>query len=140
MENKQSLVPGLKEYVNHYGIKKDRWGRLLFYKAITNTKSSIHVQCHSRPYRDGACVSCTIVDYSRSQDCGKGLHVATLAFAKDFANSRYEHVVLVAVEPEDVVCVPLYGSGKIRCKKLYVYGRVSNMTGELLTKHKGPRP
>ena len=134
----KNWIPGLRNFVKRHKIKRDKWGRLLLFKAVRDDRNSIWItssinfspsSSYPAPYTDGAEVSCLQYNTNRYQDCGKGLHVATFAFAKSFVYFCHQHVVLVAVEPEDVVCVPLYGGGKIRCKKLYVIGQVNKKTG-----------
>jgi len=103
------MVKGLEEYIKKYRIRKDKYGRLIFYKAVLNTRASIWAHLTPSAYLDNAEVRCRHFSGNRQLACGSGLHVGTLAFAKNFqGSSRLRIVIQVAVWPEDVVCVPRY--------------------------------
>jgi len=122
----KKLVEGLIQFITHNKIKKDLWGRLILYKAVQANRAPYYHhfgQAFYPPvYQNGAEISCSLYNKSRFQDCGSGLHVATLEFALNFGKSstQGQTVLEVAVWPNDVVCVPLSNEGKIRVKKLYV--------------------
>jgi len=103
------MVKGLEEYIKKYRIRKDKYGRLIFYKSVFNTRASVWSPSAGRAYLDNAEVKCRHFSGNRQLACGSGLHVGTLAFAKNFqGSSRLRIVIQVAVWPEDVVCVPRY--------------------------------
>ena len=53
------------------------------------------------------------------QDCGNGLHVSSLEFAKDF-KVNHGIIIQVKVSPLDIVAIPINGEGKIRVNRLKV--------------------
>jgi hypothetical protein len=54
-------------------------------------------------------------------DCGNGLNVCTMKMAYELYRSHMDSRILeVVVEPEDIVCIPHAGTGKIRVKKFRV--------------------
>lgn len=152
------MVEGLQDFVQQYGIKT-RGGKLILYKTVSDEWGSLWVKSHGHPgsrgykdaYRPGTSVSSRRSDKERAHNCGRGLHVGTLACAGEFRNSRYllssagfnRRIIRVLVDPEDVVCVPYEALDrsegeyqKIRCRKLIVecevggYGRMKRQRAE----------
>jgi hypothetical protein len=107
-EGKQQMVRGLAAFIRKFKVKKDKYGRLLLYKAVMLNRSSYWVR-GPRAYTDNAEVTTKFFCSDRHQDCGPGLHISTYEFAKNFALGQpyAEH------------------RAKIRCKKLRVIREVS---------------
>ena len=133
------MVDGLAEYIGTHRIKR-RGGKLVLYKAVSKEWGSLYVRMKlggnsgsrgiSGVYRPGTVVKARSWDNNPNSDCGEGLHVCTLRCALDYRDLSYfasddthRRLVEVLVDPEDVVCVPRWGS-KIRCKKLVVVAEV----------------
>ena len=123
----RKLAPGLENLLKNSTIKTDPWGRLLLYKAVTHHRRSWYCYTNHCAYTDGAlvCQSRNTCSTDRGEPCAPGLHAFPhFDDALFFASTMCIHtILLVAVDPKDVVCVPVAGS-KIRCCKLYVYGEV----------------
>jgi len=80
------------------------------------------------------------VDDRHEVDCSHGLHVGTLEYVSSFKDPG-DHVVIVKVDPADVVTVPSYDVTKLRCCRYEVveeydgplpnniYGRPEVITG-----------
>lgn len=68
------------------------------------------------------------VDDRHEVDCSHGLHVGTLEYVSSFKGSG-DHVVIVKVDPADVVTVPAYDVTKLRCCRY-----------EVVAEYDGPLP
>jgi hypothetical protein len=130
METMETMIDGLQHFITTYKIKTriiNGKNYLVLYKRVRKNFGSLW---HARSigihdvgaYRPGTIVKCTSWNVNRSEDCGKGLHVASFGFALLY--NQFVPMIEVLVKPEDVVCVPHY-CGKIRCKQLRV-ARVVN--------------
>lgn len=64
------------------------------------------------------------VDDDFSNECSYGLHVGSFNFVKDFSYDRDDHILLLEIDPADVVSVPKYDSTKMRVCKYYIIKEV----------------
>ena len=126
----ETMVEGLRDFITTYKIKTrvvDKKSYLVLYKCVRKNFGSLwHIgdkNVHDvDAYRPGTIVKCTSWNVNRDEDCGSGLHVATLGFALLY--NQFVPMIEVLVKPKDVVCVPKY-CAKIRCKQLRVARVVS---------------
>jgi hypothetical protein len=70
------------------------------------------------------------VDDNRNNTCSKGLHFCSQSYLENYGgNPNYTRVVLVKINPADVVSIPRdYNNTKGRCWKYEVYGEVDSVT------------
>lgn len=109
---------------NHHLPVTDN-GTFLAYKAITNDWKDKHSRqidnsigaVVSMPRRD--------VDDNFSNDCSYGLHAGSVEYVRSFARSD-DRVIIVEIDPADVVSVPRYDTTKLRCCKYTVIGELDN--------------
>jgi hypothetical protein len=85
---------GLKKYIKLYGIKKDKWGRLILYKRVLKNRASDFAPYRGRSYLDRAEVSVHWFSEDEKADCAPGLHVATRQWADDYWRGSSKHITL----------------------------------------------
>lgn len=70
-----------------------------------------------------------LVDKDRNNTCSRGLHFCSFDYIKHFLSSRGDKIVLVKVDPADVVSIPAdYNNTKARCCRYLV---VSDVTEQM---------
>jgi hypothetical protein len=76
----------------------------------------------------------SIVDNNRNQGCGRGLHVGTLNYANTFNRDKPNgnKIVIVKVNPKDVVSVPKNETDKMRVCEYKVIDVMRDDARELL--------
>lgn len=132
------MTEGLAEFIQMHGIETRQvngCGYLVMYKAVRMDFGSWYNRCFPKKdkgaYSPGTTVRCRKWTSNRNMDCGLGLHVGSLRFARVFRRLMGDHhcmrmrIVEVLVHHEDVVCVPRIAlldssDGKIRCRQLTV--------------------
>lgn len=62
-----------------------------------------------------------LVDPDRAKECSTGLHVATRAYLKNFSGDR---LLLIKVDPEDVIAVPIYDVSKMRVSRYEILDEI----------------
>jgi hypothetical protein len=134
----KQLAPRLEKFVQRHNIKhiqRDGKEYLVLYKAVREDYGSWFKRASSAgAYKPGNLVVCRDVSNNRNNDCGRGLHAATLDFAAKFATCDVPFVVEVLVKPQDIVCVPhgnMWGpTKKIRCKRLLVNRLIARLCAD----------
>jgi len=100
-------------------------GCFLAYKAVS--KDYLDLYTHSISNKIGVSVSMerSEVDADRTVTCSKGLHIASFDYVRNMSKDR---VVIVKVNPKDVVAIPTdYDNQKARCCYYKVVGEVQDM-------------
>jgi hypothetical protein len=126
-------------FLQHAGIPIAPDGRFLAYKGVMKDYRDVHSSrctsetCGHKTYynRPGAANEMPRNEVSDDPDvpCHAGLHVGSLAYARDLG----ERVVVCAVGPEDVVCVPKDCSQqKVRCCRYEVVGHLGDQLPDTL--------
>lgn len=67
------------------------------------------------------------VDSRGHVECSVGLHVGTYGYASTFHSGDYSQLLLVKVDPKDVVSVPDYDFTKLRACRYTVVGEVDDI-------------
>lgn len=107
-------------------------GYILCYKKVTED----YKDCHSRSI-DNSVGKTVKMERSKVVDdpqstCHAGLHVGGLNYVRDFNGLGKGHVMLVKVDPANVVSVPVdCASGKCRCCEYYVMAELTDLTKEV---------
>ena len=99
-------------------ILKDQVGAVRAYKLVdAEYKSPIHgTKLH---YLIGSTHEVPDANTDENEDCGAGLHVATL----DWCMREWQptwRIILCEFQAEDLACIPLFTPGKFRVRKLTV--------------------
>lgn len=100
--------------VNHHPILPD--GRFLAYKRVGPNFMDLYSGTIDNSVGTKPTVSRSQVDDNNHQTCSKGLHVASFEYAAEsYCNSPENPLLIVAVDPADVVAVPRdYNQQKMR--------------------------
>ena len=108
-------VDELYDFLDHKGLPLEESGCFLAYKRVDDKFLDMH--SHSIDNSIGKIVEIdrTGVDADRSKGCSYGLHAGTLEYVNGF-HSGYGHVIIVKINPKDVISVPLECS----CQKIRV--------------------
>lgn len=134
------MVNGLATFIKQNSIETRNINghkHLVLYKAVRMDFGSWWLRFNGHDaggkdkgaYAPGMTVKCRKWSSDRNYDCGRGLHVATYFRACHFARYERMRIIEVLVKPSDVVCVPYFTNGKIRCKRLKVVRTVSRRGG-----------
>lgn len=95
----------------HLPITED--GRFLGYKAVTNDWFDKHTHTVSNRIGEKPTMARNNVDDDARNDCSNGYHVGSLGYASGF-RSGDDRLLIVAVDPADVVSVPYSDANKLR--------------------------
>lgn len=110
---------------NNMGITSD--GYILGYKKVKEDFTDIYTgKIDNSP---GSIVEMrrNMVDDNANQTCSKGLHFCSMSYLPHYGSSRGNKIVIVKVNPKDIVSVPIdYDHAKVRCCR---YEVVSEYTG-----------
>jgi len=103
-------------------------GRIIAYKRVkSGTDKGYFVDCHTGKVKQrvGSRVTMKVdlVDPSRHQSCSTGLHVANLGYMAGFRGS---HTLIVLVNPEDFIAVPVGKDTKARVCAYEIIGVMSS--------------
>jgi len=106
-------------------------GCFLAYKKVNGEYKSIHANPDGT-YLDNSIgkvveMRRNLVDENSEQTCSSGLHCCSFDYLKNYGDSSWDKVVIVQVNPRDVVAVPKdYGNQKMRVCKYVVVGEIPN--------------
>ena len=129
---RRESVKDLFRFISNHNLTITTEGKFLAYKAITGDFKDKHT---NRIDNYPGCVVTMDRDkvaFDPNTACGSGLHVSNLRYAKGFASCN-DIIVLVEVDPADVVSVPYDSNAeKIRTCRYKVL-RIWNETEELET-------
>lgn len=71
------------------------------------------------------------VDENPDKTCSKGLHFCAFNYLQNFGNSEWDKIVVVKVDPADVVAIPTdYNNSKARCCRYEVIGEYTGSDRE----------
>lgn len=102
-------------------------GRIIAYKRVNKDEGSYFKDCHTGrvKQRVGSRVvmKVDLVDSSRHNSCSTGLHVANLGYMQGFSGA---HTLIVLVNPEDFIAVPVGEDTKARVCAYEIIGTMSN--------------
>lgn len=103
-------------------------GNILAFKVVNRTKTpECYTDCHTRLITqnigDVIEMDPEQVDNNRNIHCSTGLHVCSIAYARNFM-SYGGALLLVKVAPENICSVPTDTSSKVRCSKYQILGEI----------------
>lgn len=103
-------------------------GNILAFKVVNRTKTpECYTDCHTglitQNIGDVIEMDPEQVDNNRNIHCSTGLHVCSIAYARNFM-SYGGALLLVKVAPEDICSVPTDTSSKVRCSKYQILGEI----------------
>ena len=125
-------VEELHRFLENRNMPIDERGCFVGYKAIRNNWMDKHSGTIRNCIGDSPFMKRREVDDDARQECSYGLHVGSLEYVKSFANNYGspggDRIVLVSVNPADVVSVPYADAQKLRTCR---YTVLAEYTGPL---------
>jgi hypothetical protein len=110
MENPSyRAVQELYTFLEHKGLPITEDGCFLGYKAVTSEWLDKHTRTILNTIGTVLSVPRRTVDDNWRQECSSGFHVGSLEYVRGFAGQG-DHILIVKVNPADVVAVPLPSS------------------------------
>lgn len=126
------VIRDLYTFLSNRNMPLDPDGDFYGYKAVRNDWMDKHTGTISNQIGEEIEFPRRKVDDNPQHDCSYGLHVGSIQYVKHFASSYGmeggDRIIIVKVNPADVVAVPEYDTTKLRCCRYVV---VSEYTGLL---------
>ena len=113
--DRQHSVEDLVRFIENSEMPVTSDGRLVAFKRVNKRPDGNNYDVHSGTILNN--VGCRVqmdienVDPNRAQDCSYGLHVASRGYIRGFSGNT---LLLILVNPEDVIAVPQYDPKKVR--------------------------
>lgn len=120
------VFSGLYDYLLGNGIEITENGMIHCYKRVRENYFDIHSGTFDNHPGNTVSMPRVMVDENKENACSTGLHVCSSDYLPTFANGRGDRIILVEVDPADVVSIPYDNSAKCRCCKYLVLADVSN--------------
>lgn len=116
MENpSMRAVDELYDFLSHRALPITDDGCFLAYKRVNDDWKDFKTQTFDNSIGKVVKMTRNEVDDNRDLGCSSGLHVGSIEFVNGF-NAGTGHVVVVKINPKDVVSVPVeYDCTKLRC-------------------------
>lgn len=119
-------VTELYGFLEHNDITITQDGNFLAWKVVRSNYMDKHTGTFSNAIGTDVRVLRNQVDEDSDVTCSHGLHVCAKSYIPHFSSS-YDRVVMVEVNPEDVVAIPKdYNNAKMRCCGYKVVSDVTN--------------
>jgi hypothetical protein len=134
-------VKELYGFIERHKMAIDENGYLLAYKKVNEDWYDIHTgKTNKHVIGESVKVERNEVDDNFGLLCSEGLHVCAFGYLKNYASSHNNRVLMVKINPKDVVSIPIDQAAKMRvCEYLvvreipYNYGDNNNFTEDHLT-------
>ena len=102
-------------------------GHFLAYKKVKSDYKDIHSGTFDNSVGQKPQMDRNMVDDNRNNTCSQGLHFASYSYMSSFGNGTTDRVVILKINPADVVSIPSdYNNAKGRCWQYEVIGEVPN--------------
>lgn len=137
-EKRGHAVQDLLSFLNKSDLPIADNGSILAYKALSTTATEgVFVDVHTQKVRQrmGSKVQMpsALVDDNRRKECSTGLHIARRDYLGNF---RSDVIVLVSINPEDVIAVPHGDPSKIRVSAYHIIGLLNSEAEQCLRRNK----
>ena len=124
-------VTQLYEFLVHEDITIDAQGFLVCYKAVRSDYMDKHSGRFSNLPGEAPCEDRNQVDDNPDAPCSRGLHVGSIKYVRGFADHGSDRIIMVRVNPKDVVSVPRdYSAQKMR---VCTYTVLEDVTDKVIT-------
>ena len=109
-------------------------GHFLAYKKVRDDYKDIHSGTFDNSVGQICEMPRNEVNEDRDQTCSDGLHFCSLEYLPNFGSSTGNHVMIVKINPADVVSIPSdYNNAKGRACRYEVIGEIGNDSDEVST-------
>ena len=107
--------------MEHSDIKVGKDGRIIGYRSVNKDFKDHHSKTFDNHPGNMLFMDRNKVSDDPAQACHYGFHIGSLKYAQSNYNNSSNHMLVVAVDPEDVVCIPNDSSfQKMRCCRYHV--------------------
>lgn len=133
--NRRHSMEDLFKFIKNADLPIAADGSIIAYKLLKQrSENDIYFyDCHTNKVKQKVgskvFVKEELVDPNRSRDCSNGLHIAALHYLNTFSGNV---VVLVKINPEDVIAVPEYSNTKMRVKAYQIIHKLSDESFKIL--------
>ena len=134
--DRKHSVEDLVRFIENAEMPVTADGRLVALKRVQKRSDGNNYDIHSNTILNN--VGCRVqmdienVDPNRAQDCSYGLHVASRGYIRGFSGNT---LLLILVNPEDVIAVPQYDPEKVRvCRYDIVHEFTQEDMNHILTR------
>lgn len=122
----KGVIDNLYQFLEHGKMPLTNEGKFVAYKAVREDYKDIHSGTMDNSLGETVSIARNKVDDRRDVTCSSGLHVCSFDYLPHFSHAN-GHVVLVEVNPKDVVAIPSdYNNTKMRVSEYTVIGEVEN--------------
>jgi len=122
MQNPSEVaIQELYTFLNYGKLPLTEDGYFIAYKKVNKNYKDIHSNTYDNSVGEVVKMNREEVDDNRYNTCSRGLHFCSKDYLKEFGNSSSDIVVLLKINPKDVVSIPIdYNNTKGRCCKYKV--------------------
>lgn len=119
-------VEQLYRFLEHLDMPITEDGCFLGYKYVDDDYKDIFSRTFDNSIGSVCKMERSLVDDNEYNTCSCGLHVCSLSYLKSI-NVKYNHIMIVKVNPRDVVSIPVdYNNSKLRCCQYKVIDEYTN--------------
>jgi len=127
-------VDQLFSFLEHKNMPIDPDGDFYAYKAVKNDWTDKHSGTIDNSIGTVVEVPRNRVDDDHRHDCSYGLHAGSMQYVSGFGYGD-DHIVIVKINPADVVAVPDYDTSKLRCCRYEVVSEFENLLPDTTYDH-----
>jgi hypothetical protein len=108
-------IDQLYGFLAHGNMPIDPDGDFYAYKAVRNNWMDKHSGTIKNDIGAVVEIPRRAVDDNHGVDCSYGLHAGSIEYVRGFAGGADDRILIVKINPKDVVTVPSYDTRKLRC-------------------------
>ncbi|AVO23134.1 rLLB lysis inhibitor [Xanthomonas phage RiverRider] len=125
---RQHSMDDLVAFISKLDTPLTEDGYVLAYKNLSATADiGVYVDPYTKKVKQRVgtrvCMSESLVDPNRGQDCSNGLHVASRSYLGSYTSNG--GTFLIRIKPSDVIAVPKYNTNKMRVCAYEILGRLN---------------
>lgn len=128
IQHRSHSVDDLLHFLQKADLPIANDGAIIAYKRLYRQGDNAYADPHTRKVvqRIGSyvCMDEKLVDPSRRQECSQGLHIGRRDYMGGFSGDA---IVLVKIQPEDVIAVPHNEPSKIRVMGYHILGELTSL-------------
>jgi len=132
----ENSIKELYDFMEHGNLPITTDGYLLAYKKVRSNYMDIHSGLFDNSIGKTLKMNRDSVDNNKDRTCSFGLHFCSYEYLKEFANSKDNRVLVLKINPKDVVSIPTdYNNTKGRCCKYEVLEDITENYYKNILKH-----
>lgn len=114
-----NTINQISRFIDEHNLPITHDGYLIGYKAVSNEYMDLHTNTISNKVGSVVTMPRNQVCDDPNQDCAAGLHFSNFSYALGFGG-RNTKLMVVKIDPADIVCIPSSSTAKARCCKYVV--------------------